>query len=125
MSGITILYGSETGTAEDVSYGLLELLTRHTRCGIRVFSMDDFDVSNLSVCEVVIFIVSTTGDGDAPGNMKRSWEFLLRKSLSSTWLKDVKTAVFGLGDSSYEKFNAAARFVYRQLLLETFSIQLT
>ena len=34
---------------------------------------------------------------------------MLRKALQSDSLKSLKFAVFGLGDSSYEKFNAAAR----------------
>ena len=35
--------------------------------------------------------------------------FLLRKSLLASSLSNLKYSIFGLGDSSYAKFNAAAR----------------
>lgn len=33
------------------------------------------------------------------------WRFLLQKNLTEDWLKGVNYAVFGLGDSSYQKYN--------------------
>ena len=59
--------------------------------------------------DIVVLIVSTTGDGEVPSCMIAFWKFLLQKHLSSTSLSSVEVAVFGLGDSSYEKYNAAAR----------------
>lgn len=43
--------------------------------------------------------------GDPPDNFKRLWRFLLRKSLPATSLQAVHVAVFGLGDSGYQKYN--------------------
>lgn len=43
--------------------------------------MDDYPISNLIFEKKVIFVCSTTGQGDQPDNMKTSWKFLLRKSL--------------------------------------------
>jgi len=37
--------------------------------------------------------------GEIPGNMKRFWRFLLRKSLLPDSLTDTRYALFGLGDS--------------------------
>ena len=54
-------------------------------------------------------VVSTTGDGEEPDNMRQSWRFLLRKSLPRDSLHHLKFAMFGLGDSTYPKFNAVAR----------------
>jgi sulfite reductase alpha subunit-like flavoprotein len=82
----------------------------------------------------VVFVVSTTGQGDPPDSMKvwifcsilidsflsnglligkfglhfflqGFWRYLLRKDLSSQWLEGVCYAVFGLGDSGYQKYN--------------------
>ncbi|KAF9605146.1 hypothetical protein IFM89_014137 [Coptis chinensis] len=50
--------------------------------------------------EAVVFVVSTTGQGDIPDSMKVFWRFLLQKNLSQNWLKGVRYAVFGLGDSA-------------------------
>ena len=55
------------------------------------------------------FIVATTGDGDAPATMVKAWKFLLRRDLPSGSLSALKFTVFGLGDSTYEKFNAMAK----------------
>lgn len=33
------------------------------------------------------------------------WRFLLQKNLTRDWLNGVNYAVFGLGDSSYQKYN--------------------
>jgi len=43
--------------------------------------MDSYNILNLPVEPLVIFIVATTGDGDPPTTMKNSWNFLLRKDL--------------------------------------------
>jgi sulfite reductase alpha subunit-like flavoprotein len=41
--------------------------------------------------------------------MINAWRFLLRKDLPPGSLSNLKFTVFGLGDSSYEKFNAMAK----------------
>lgn len=74
-----------------------------------MISLEEYDVSNLPTENIAIFIVSTTGDGEVPSSMKNFWAFLLKRSLRRDSLVGLTTAVFGLGDSSYEKFNAAAR----------------
>lgn len=110
-----ILYGTETGTAEDVAFKVLQLST-HRKLNVSIQRMDDFDILSLPKQKLVIFVVSTSGDGEVPFNMKAFWNFLLRKGLPSDSLQKMKFAIFGLGDSSYEKFNAAARYVYVDLI---------
>ena len=95
------------GTAEDVAYRIYNTLS--STADVSIFSLDDYDVANLPREKLALFVVSTTGDGDVPSSMKAFWTFLLRKSLVSNSLANLHVAVFGLGDSSYEKFNAAAR----------------
>ncbi|KAL9266745.1 NADPH-dependent diflavin oxidoreductase 1-like protein [Drosera capensis] len=63
----------------------------------------------------VIFVVSTTGQGDAPYSMKGFWKFLLRRNISSHWLDGVQYAVFGLGDSGYQKYNFVAKKLDKRL----------
>jgi len=66
---LTILYGSETGTAEDVAFSMGSEL-KNILHEINILCMDDYEISRLSSERLIIFFVSTTGDGDAPINMK-------------------------------------------------------
>ena len=63
-----------------------------------------------------LFFVSTTGDGEFPDHALPAWRALLSRGLSSTVLSGLRFSVFGLGDSSYAKFNAAARKLCTRLL---------
>ncbi|KAI5684271.1 hypothetical protein M9H77_05499 [Catharanthus roseus] len=112
---LLILYASQTGNAIDVAERLGREADRR-RCPVTVLSIDDFDPRNLPDERTVIFVVSTTGHGDSPDSIKGFWRFLLQKNLSKDWLKGVDYAVFGLGDSSYQKYNFVAKKLDRRLL---------
>ncbi|EYC08163.1 hypothetical protein Y032_0067g27 [Ancylostoma ceylanicum] len=115
MRSLLILYGSETGTAEDVAEGLWRE-ARLLDVPARLYGVDDYDIENLPSESAVVFVVATTGQGEIPPNMRTNWRRLLRRSLSSTWMQNVHFAVLGLGDSSYQKYNFAAKKVFRRLL---------
>ena len=112
---ITILYGSETGTAQDVAEQIWKTAKRK---GLRstVCAMDDYDTRTLDSEKVIAFVVATTGQGEPPNNMKRFWKLLLRRNLPATLLANVKYGVLGLGDSSYQKFNFAAKKLNKRLM---------
>ncbi|CAG8784006.1 7250_t:CDS:2, partial [Acaulospora morrowiae] len=97
---LLILYGSQTGCAQDVAERI-ERQARRRLFKTRIFSMDAYDRTNLINEHLAIFVCSTTGQGDEPDNMKKFWKFLLRKNLPNDILNQLKFAVFGLGDSSY------------------------
>ncbi|VFQ83550.1 unnamed protein product [Cuscuta campestris] len=112
---LLVLYASQTGNAIDVA----ERLGREAElrgCPALVLSVDEYDPASLPNEEIVIFVVSTTGQGDTPDSMKVFWRFLLKRSLSQSWLKNVKYAVFGLGDSGYQKYNYVAKKLDKRLL---------
>ena len=112
---ILILYASQTGTAKYVAEEIFrELCKRNFTPHISAF--DSFDMSQLPFQKYVIFIVSTTGQGEVPDNMKNSWKFLLIKELPNDALEQVNFTIFGLGDSSYSKFNSSARKLYQRLI---------
>ncbi len=77
---------------------------------------DEFPILQLPQTALVIFIVATTGDGEAPQTMRSSWKFLLRSDLPENSLKAVNFTVFGLGDSSYSLFNAMAKKLTQRML---------
>lgn len=111
---IRILYGSETGTAQDVAEQIWKSAKRK-ELQSTVSSLDDYDIQNLSFEQLIIFVVATTGQGDPPANMKQFWRHLLRKNLPATMLQNLKYGVLGLGDSSYSKFNFAAKKLNKRL----------
>ncbi|CCX34077.1 NADPH dependent diflavin oxidoreductase-like protein 1 [Pyronema domesticum] len=111
-----VLYASQTGTAEDLSLQLSNVLQRHLFT-VTSHSCDEFTpFSSLPSHDLVFFIISTTGQGEIPDNAKLFWRNLLRKKLPPNWLERLNFAVFCLGDSTYPKFCWAGRKVGRRLL---------
>ncbi|CAK1540932.1 unnamed protein product [Leptosia nina] len=112
---IIILYGSQTYTSQEIA----ERIWRTTKIlGLKgpVMAMDDYPISRLIHEEYALFVCATTGEGDEPDNMKSFWKFLLRKSLPTNSLVNLKFGVIGLGDSSYDKFNFAAKKLHKRLI---------
>lgn len=86
---LTILYGSQTGNAQDLAERLWREAKRfYFAC--KVCSMDEYNVVELVQERCVIFICSTTGQGEEPDNMRNFWRFLLRRSLPGNSLVNVK-----------------------------------
>nr|XP_041575592.1 NADPH-dependent diflavin oxidoreductase 1 isoform X2 [Taeniopygia guttata] len=113
--GLLVLFGSQTGTAQDVAERVgREARRRHLRC--RVQALDSCDLANLIHEPLVVFVCATTGQGDPPDNMKMFWRFLFRKNLPASSLCQLDYAVLGLGDSSYPKFNFIAKKLHKRLL---------
>ncbi|EIE26765.1 riboflavin synthase domain-like protein [Coccomyxa subellipsoidea C-169] len=111
---LLVLFGSQTGSAQDVA----ERIGREAKLrqyAPRVMAMDAFDVRLLPEESLVIFVTSTTGQGELPSNMKQSWRFLLRKNLPADSLAGLAHAVFGLGDSGYVQYNVVAKKLTRRL----------
>ena len=111
---LAILFGSQTGCAEEVARQLASEAIRR-RFEPTCCSMDEYDVSALPTERHAIFVVSTTGEGEVPDGMRPFWQFLLRKDLPAGSLGGVRSACFGCGDSSYPKFNFAAKRLSRRL----------
>ena len=58
---------------------------------------------------VILFAISTTGQGDLPNNSQLFWRKLRSSKLTRGCLSRVSFASFGLGDSAYPQFNWAHR----------------
>ncbi|CDO69942.1 hypothetical protein BN946_scf184836.g16 [Trametes cinnabarina] len=112
---LTILYATETGTAQDVADRLARLC-RSLRICAQVHSMDAYPPEELINESLVLFVVSTTGSGHEPRAMTPLWTMLLRADLPEDLFEDLAFAVFGLGDSAYEKFCWPAKLLSRRLL---------
>ncbi len=64
---VTILYGSETGNAEDFAH-LLGRKCKYLRIETEVSSLDDFDLKKLLDVKILLVICSTAGQGELPRN---------------------------------------------------------
>lgn len=125
-----ILYGSQTGTSRCVS----ELVRRAVEHGFHpetIYNLDSFQNTAQEACAVMemdafsiekifdvsfaVFVCSTHGDGAEPFNMSRFWAFISRADLPAGILCHLRFAVFGLGDSSYEKYNYCSKRLFNRL----------
>ncbi|RBR16896.1 uncharacterized protein FIESC28_06730 [Fusarium coffeatum] len=111
---VLVLYGSETGNAQDMAEELGRVCQR-LHFNSRVEELDAVDLNALLQSKFVIFVISTTGQGDMPHNSLLFWKRLLRKKLPPGCLASLNYTTFGLGDSTYVKFNWAARKLNRRL----------
>ncbi|CAL4098659.1 unnamed protein product, partial [Meganyctiphanes norvegica] len=105
---LTILYGSQTGTAQEVAERMGREARRFHFTPL-VAPMNNMLVQELTKQSVVIFVAATTGQGDDPDNMKEFFTELWAQRRNRQLLKDIKFCVLGLGDSSYQKFNFSAK----------------
>ncbi|XP_053682767.1 NADPH-dependent diflavin oxidoreductase 1 [Sabethes cyaneus] len=112
---LTILYGSQSGTAQDLAEQIWRDSKLYHLQGM-VLAMDDYNVSNLIEERFVVLVCSTYGQGEEPDNMKKFWKFLLRKSLPIGSLRGLHFGVLGLGDSRYPKFNYVAKRLHKRLV---------
>ena len=112
---LEILYGSQTGTAEDVSERFA-CMAQSAGIDCRVRSLEEITTID-DLGTYILFVVSTTGDGEEPENMRQFWRLIMRKSLTSmpTLLSHVHYALIGLGDSTYPKFNFVAKKLSKRL----------
>lgn len=116
VSSVTILYGSETGNAQDYAHYLARKL-RYNSLKPTVASLDSYPLKKLITdTRYLIVICSTTGQGELPRNLKSFMKFLLKKKLPADLLNHIHMTSFGLGDSSYPKFNYAIKKIHTRLL---------
>ena len=110
--GTMVLYGTQTGTAEDLAVELQEALQEQgVQCGCE--NVFDVDFSLLAKIDRVFIIISTWGDGDPPDDAEGFCEALDGQKAGS--LKGLEYAVFALGDSGYELFCECGKTVDTQL----------
>ncbi|GAA6009279.1 hypothetical protein JCM10207_004333 [Rhodosporidiobolus poonsookiae] len=117
---VVIFYGSQTGTAED--YGTRIAKEIKARYGLSSFVCDpeDYDFENLDEVpedHLVIFVMATYGEGEPTDNAVPLMDFLKEDPQFSNGgdLSNLKYIIFGLGNSTYEHFNAISRILDKRL----------
>ncbi|MGZ0654560.1 diflavin oxidoreductase [Coraliomargarita sp. W4R72] len=98
---VTILFGSQTGTAETLSKKLAKQL-KAANCEPTILDMSEVTPEDLKLIQNLLLITSTYGEGDPPDNAQSFHAALMAEGAPS--LSGLNYSVFGLGDSSYADF---------------------
>lgn len=98
-----IIYGTETGNSKKVASNLLATFKKN-KIQAKAIDVFQYDVAKLEKESLVLFVMSTQGEGEFPQNAIPFYEKL---KASNANLSKVSFAVLGLGDSSYPLFSNA------------------
>jgi len=98
---LCIVYGSQTGNGKRIAESLLSD-TIQAGIAAELFNMLDYPSARLRQDRLVVFVVSTHGEGDPPDDAMELHRFLHGRRAAG--LESLSFAVLALGDSSYEHF---------------------
>ncbi|ANB12223.1 Ncp1p [Sugiyamaella lignohabitans] len=117
---VVIFYGSQTGTAEDYASRLAKEAS--SRFGLKTMTADveDYDFENLDQFpedKVIGFVMASYGEGEPTDNAVAFYEFITSEDVSFSNgesvdekpLRNLNYVIFGLGNNTYEHFNAVSR----------------
>jgi len=115
---IYLLYGSQTGNAEQIAYHLSHILKENIdNCEITVDKLNNYSENYeiLNNSDYVIFVCSTTGNGDFPENASRFWRKIKSRKLEKELFSNVKYSVCALGDTNYSMFCFAGKNLNKRM----------
>lgn len=101
---ILILYGSQTGTAQNMSEELYYDIKYLNYNVERDILNNIIDINILNNYDLVIIMCSTTGNGDFPDNALKFFSKIKDRKLNKNILQKVNYSICGLGDSNYNMF---------------------
>jgi sulfite reductase (NADPH) flavoprotein alpha-component len=99
-SSILVAYASQTGNAEQLAQKTADSL-KAAGLTIIIQPLCAVETAMLQDCSRVLFVVSTTGEGDAPDNAR---EFLAKVMHEGANFPHLKYGILALGDASYTHF---------------------
>jgi flavodoxin I len=98
---VAIIYTSVTGNTKELAQELFRMF-KHKSVDITNYRIEEFELSQLGQYDAVVIGTYTWGNGEIPKEMREL--FLAFECLEK---KDIRTAVFGTGDSFYANFCGA------------------
>ncbi|SMN18462.1 similar to Saccharomyces cerevisiae YHR042W NCP1 NADP-cytochrome P450 reductase [Maudiozyma saulgeensis] len=114
-----VFYGTQTGTAEDYAKMFAKELVGKFSLKVMCADVENFDFETLNELPknvMVSFFISTYGEGDFPDSAVSFEEFLLGLDESEQSLNRLRFTMFGLGNSTYEFFNNAAKKATKNMI---------
>ncbi|XP_041372278.1 methionine synthase reductase-like [Gigantopelta aegis] len=110
-----LLYGSQTGQAQAISEEIAEKAEQEgLHAEVHCLSLTEKKF-NIEREKCVVFVTSTTGDGDPPDTAAKFVRRLKKKTLSDSYLSHLNYALLGLGDSNYTNFCNCAKSLEKRL----------
>jgi len=106
MGRINILFGSQTGNAQNLARVISESLT-HAGFESLVQDMGELEPESIHDMDYIMLVTSTHGDGEPPDNASEWMSYL--KFSEELDLSHLQFAVLGLGDSYYPHFCQCAK----------------
>jgi len=98
---VTVLYGSQTGTAEGLAKKLIKTLKKGNYIP-EMHDMGTYDRTRLATEKNLLIITSTYGDGEPPDSATELHGWLMSEAAPK--LSGVSYSVLALGDTSYPDF---------------------
>jgi NADPH-ferrihemoprotein reductase len=111
-----VFWGSQSGTGESFANRLVRELGQRFHLNAMAADLSDFDPETIALIptsKVVVFILSTYGEGDPSDNAAQFWEWA--NKLKETPLQQLRYAAFGLGNSNYQYYNRVVDLVHQSL----------
>jgi len=112
---VVVFYGSQTGTAEDLATKLSKEMSSKYGLKSMTADLDNFDYDNLDAVPedaLLVFLMASYGEGEPTDNAQEFMLFIQGSpefSEGASELPSLQFAVFGLGNTSYEKYNQVGR----------------
>ncbi|KAI8372083.1 hypothetical protein EDC96DRAFT_439121 [Choanephora cucurbitarum] len=118
-----VFYGSQTGTAEGYATRLAKECSQRFGVSCMTADLELYDLTYLDQLpkdKVAIFILATYGEGEPTDNAVDFWDLLTEEEEPSfsenSHLSNLNYILFGLGNKTYEQYNAVSRRVNQQLM---------
>ncbi|WP_226468882.1 sulfite reductase subunit alpha [Luteimonas panaciterrae] len=99
-AGILVAWASQTGFAQQIAERTADSLAK-AGVAVRLSELADIDASMLSAHERALFVVSTTGEGDAPDHALAFVRDVLDREVA---LSNLHYGILALGDRKYANF---------------------
>ena len=109
---VTILYGTETFTAEGYAERTGEALS-DLGYEVDVIDMEDFEPDAISTLKTLLVVTSTYGNGDPPASAEPLYDALMDDNAAR--LDGMRFSVCGLGDTTYPRFAQCGKDFDRRL----------
>lgn len=117
MHPVVVLQASQTGTAAEVAKNISSSI-EGMGLASRVVSMNEIGFGNLTKEQtpLVIWVASSTGDGEAPDNATVFYNDIRKRSHEPGMLSGIRFTGLGLGDSNYTRFMHVPRVLKSRFL---------